>query len=187
MGKWSKLKGELTPIPMQPERRMKLDELAAKFRGRPDPKVPGKVIDGLSDREIVEQILKSRQAKEELAAAESTINLGMEALTMILSERWEAQGISSTDFPGIGKATLSPDIYVSVNSQSKQFAWLKLKKLGALIKPTVHYQSLTAAIKELLEGGAPVPPPSSGMTFHFRDKVALRAEKKTDQQDAVNQ
>ena len=76
-----------------------------------------------------------------------------------IPDEMDAAGISSANFPGIGRLTLTADLFAGIQPEQQQAAylWLQENGHGDLIKDYVHPSTLKAFIKELMEGGEILP------------------------------
>lgn len=97
---------------------------------------------------------------EEAKAEVSAIQKAFDTLRQVtIPDEMEAAGISSANFPGIGRLTLTPDLFAGIQPKQQHAAhhWLFAKGHGDLIKDYVHPSTLKAFIKELLENGESLP------------------------------
>lgn len=74
-----------------------------------------------------------------------------------LPEVMEKNGLETVRYTGIGLVQLASDAYISQKDANKLAAWLKSKKHGSLIKPTINSSSLKSFIFELVKDGRPIP------------------------------
>ena len=146
MGKWSKFRNDFEKLPAEAERAQAIEDLK-------------KELVKLSDRDLAEKLMKTRDEQDELKAKTSALEVEKEAMTKVLLERWEAEGVESSRYEGLGLFSIVDDIYVSVPPEKKPdlFAWLREQGLGDVIREDVPYQTMAALVKERLEGGDPVP------------------------------
>lgn len=95
-------------------------------------------------------------AKEEC----SSIQKVFDTLRQVtIPDEMDSAGISSANFPGIGRLTLTADLFAGIQPEQQQAAyqWLQENGHGDLIKDYVHPSTLKAFIKELMEGGEILP------------------------------
>lgn len=95
-------------------------------------------------------------AKEEC----SSIQKVFDTLRQVtIPDEMDSAGISSANFPGIGRLTLTADLFAGIQPEQQQAAyfWLQQNGHGDLIKDYVHPSTLKAFIKELMEGGIILP------------------------------
>lgn len=78
---------------------------------------------------------------------------------VVIPDEMDAAGISSANFPGIGRLTLTADLFAGIQPEQQQAAyqWLHDNGHGDLIKDYVHPSTLKAFIKELMEQGENLP------------------------------
>lgn len=67
------------------------------------------------------------------------------------------EGVTSINVAGIGRCTLTGDLYVSAPDKTAMHAWLEDNGHGSLIVETVNAQSLKAFIKEQIKAGTELP------------------------------
>lgn len=97
---------------------------------------------------------------EEAKAEVSAIQKAFDTLRQVtIPDEMDAAGISSANFPGIGRLTLTADLFAGIQPEQQHAAyqWLVAKGHGDLIKDYVHPSTLKAFIKELLENGESLP------------------------------
>lgn len=162
-GKWTKYRGKLPKLPVQsddPTYGEKVDQRKAELLDR-------------SDEALAQQLV---EMKDEVAAIEARVkDLGAtrEAINQILVSRWEEKGQEKVTFT-FGTFSIGDEPYPSVKDEAKLFEWLKKQKLGDLIKKTVNWQTLKAAVKEQLEDGKPVPTvEDSGMSLFLKQIIKV--------------
>ena len=70
-------------------------------------------------------------------------------------EEFKLEGIENVKIQGLGTVYASSSPYPTVKDEASLFKDLRKRKLGSIIKPQVHYQTLKALVTELLEQGRP--------------------------------
>jgi hypothetical protein len=75
---------------------------------------------------------------------------------------------------------LTPEIKLrpSVKDNIILFAWLRERNHGALIKETIHHQTLTAWVQQQKEANAPMPPEDAMGVFEQKS-VSIRKSRST--------
>ena len=111
-------------------------------------------------QERAQQFVVLKNALE--AAKEVVSNYQKEFDTLrqiIIPEEMDAAGISSANFPGIGRLTLTADLFAGIqpDKQHEAYQWLVDNGHEDLIKDYVHPSTLKAFIKELMESGEVLP------------------------------
>jgi len=78
---------------------------------------------------------------------------------VIIPDEMDAAGISSANFPGIGRLTLTADLFAGIqpDQQRAAYQWLIDNGHPDLIKKYVHPSTLKAFIKEQIEAGVIFP------------------------------
>jgi hypothetical protein len=78
---------------------------------------------------------------------------------VIIPEEMDAAGISSANFPGIGRLTVTADLFAGIQPEQQQgaYQWLIDHGHADLIKEYVHPSTLKAFIKELMQNGEVLP------------------------------
>lgn len=109
---------------------------------------------------LCRQMKMVQARKEELEAQLKEANAEFDVLRLeVIPQRCEDEGIESMKIEGVGRLSLTGDLYVSVKAgqQVSFFGWLRRERLGDLIKPGVNASTLRAFTKERLKHGKPVP------------------------------
>lgn len=117
-----------------------------------------KQYDGMKLRELVEEMNVTRISKEQLEKQLALVNAAYDVLRFEkVPERMELDGVENVRYDGIGRVSITADLRVSVKDKDGLFGWLKKRKLGDVIKPTVNASTLTAMIKGLIKKGGELP------------------------------
>lgn len=76
-----------------------------------------------------------------------------------IPDEMEAAGISSANFPGIGRLTVTADLFASIrpDQQLAAYDWLEQHGHGDLINAYVHPSTLKAWLKEQMQAGEEFP------------------------------
>jgi len=114
-----------------------------------------------SVRELAAEFKRLKAMKEETEELLKRINgaYGMLACEFI-PEAMEREGLQSpVKFDGIGRISLTADLFVSVIPGRKEglFEWLEMNNLGSLVQPTLNASTLKAFVKGRLMNGGDVP------------------------------
>lgn len=117
-----------------------------------------KAFDGMKLKELVEHMNRGRLEKEKLESQLREVNAWYDVLRFEkVPERMEADGVENVRYDGIGRVSLTADLYVQVKDQKELNLWLRTKKLGDLIKQVVHPSTLKAFIKSRIKDGKEYP------------------------------
>ena len=96
-----------------------------------------------------------RALKAACEAELTRINTELSLLSDQLVAKFRAIGQSSAKMDGIGIFFIANTVRPSVVDEAKLFADLKRRRMGDLIKQTVHAKILEAALKEVRANGEP--------------------------------
>lgn len=109
-------------------------------------------------RELVEHMNIHRQRKEVLEAQLSVVNAAYDVLRLEkVPERMEIDGVENVRYDGIGRVSVTADLYVATSDKAGLFGWLKKAKLGDLIQPQVNPSTLKAFVKKRIKDGKTYP------------------------------
>lgn len=115
---------------------------------------------GIELKELVEAMHRGRTAKEKAEAELLEINAFYDVLRYeCVPEAMDRAGVHNVTYDGIGRVSLTPDVFVSTKPGAKDalFAWLKKNKLADLIQPTINSSTLKAWVKDRIKAGKKVP------------------------------
>lgn len=108
--------------------------------------------------ELIRAMHGVRQVKDEYDDALKNINAHYDVLRIeLIPAKMEEEGIERIAIEGIGRVSLTADMYVGVTDKTGLFDWLRKHKLGSLIKEQVPSATLKAFVKNRIIKGAPVP------------------------------
>lgn len=91
-------------------------------------------------------------------------------LTEILEE-FKLEGVENLKLKGIGTIFLHTSPQPSIKDQDSLFKDLRKRKLGSIIRETVHHQTLKGLVKELLEQGKPE---LQGVEIFYKKEARIR-------------
>lgn len=113
---------------------------------------------GASLNDMIRAMHKVRQIKEEYEDKLKELNAHYDVLRIeLIPGKMEEEGIERIAIEGVGRVSLTADMYVSVADKSGFFGWLRKHKLGDLIKEQVPSSTLKAFVKNRIIKGTPVP------------------------------
>lgn len=105
-------------------------------------------------RDVQEALDKASAVKTELQAEYDVLRIEM------IPDLFEEQGIENLRVEGVGRISLTADMFVSIAPGQKEglFSWLNKHKLKDLIVPNVNSSTLRAFVKTRTKDGKPLPP-----------------------------
>ena len=101
-----------------------------------------------------------KQALEKAKKEVTEIQSHFDALRLhVLPEKMEDMGISSVKVNGVGRLTVTGDLYAGIvpGKQVNAYKWLEDNGHGDLVKDFVHSSTLKAFLKEQIKGGVEFP------------------------------
>ena len=108
--------------------------------------------------ELVELQLRLRELHEEIDAAKSDVGKTFDWMRInVVPEACERDGVSTSNFPGIGRLSLQSDVNVKVLDKSAEYLWLETIGEGNAITETVNASTLKAIIRRRLKAGEEIP------------------------------
>lgn len=125
-------------------------------------------------QERAQEYLGLRTQLEEAKAEVSAIQKAFDTLRQVtIPDEMDAAGISSANFPGIGRLTLTADLFAGIQPEQQHAAyqWLVAKGHGDLIKDYVQPSTMKAFIKEQMQAGEVFPDELFRITPYLRASV----------------
>lgn len=110
--------------------------------------------------DLVRRMAELRAEKDALEEKLKGVNLEFDIIRMkIIPERFDEEGIKNLNINGIGRVSLTPDLFVSIAAGKKEQAYDYLRDIGkgSLITPNVNPSTLKAAVKAMLKAGTELP------------------------------
>lgn len=96
--------------------------------------------------------------KEEVEASLSLINARLDVLRFeAIPNKMDEDGIERVKFEGIGRVSLTADMFLSVNDKQALYEWLRDNGFGDLIQDNVNPSTLKAFVKGRMKEGKDVP------------------------------
>lgn len=124
-----------------------INEFEAKFKGMNTKEVITYMNDLAGEKGCIEEQLKG-------------INAEYDYLRLnFIPSRFEEEGIENITIEGIGRVSLTGDMYVSVlaENREKMYEWLDNIGKDSLITKTVNASTLKAAVKAMIRDGEEIP------------------------------
>jgi hypothetical protein len=115
---------------------------------------------GLSLLDLVSKMQEVGGLKEQAEDKLKRINAAYDVLRLeLIPAAMENQGIENLKVAGIGRVSLTGDMYVSTVADRRPefFEWLRDQNLGDIIQETINSSTLKAFVKNRIQTGAPVP------------------------------
>lgn len=156
MGKYDQLKGKIQPFQQEPEYQAKVDE--AKIS-----------IQALSTPELARKFAMDRAAKNLYEGSIKTLNIQLEAASQLLCEQLDAEGLQKVQLLTGETCYTQTEPYSSIENRDELIAYLKKKKLTAMLVP--QWQTMNAFNKECLLAGKPLLP---GTKVFLKTSARLR-------------
>ena len=124
-----------------------INEFEAKFKGMNTKEVITYMNDLAGEKGCIEEQLKGVNAEYDYLR----LNL--------IPSRFEEEGIENITIEGIGRVSLTGDMYVSVHAENRErmYDWLNDIGKDSLITKTVNASTLKAAVKAMIRAGEEIP------------------------------
>ena len=128
--------------------------------------------------------MKDMQAmKEEAETHLSIVNAQLDVIRYeLIPNKMDDDGIKNVVFSGIGRITLTADMFVSTKAEYKTalYEWLEDRGLGDIIQPAINSSTLKAFIKGRIKAGNDVPEEYLNITPVTRASITKVAPKNHD-------
>ena len=86
------------------------------------------------------------------------VNVELDAITEIMTEQFEVEGITSISMTDGSTVRLQSEPHASIKDRAKVIAWAKNDPdLRDKVQETIHWQTVNGAVKALLANGEPEP------------------------------
>ena len=110
--------------------------------------------------------------KEEAEAQLSIINAWYDVLRMeIIPEKMDNDGIENIKIEGLGRISLTADMFCAVTDKQALFQWFNDNDLADLIQPTVNSSTLKAFVKRRMKDNKPIPESALRITPFTRASI----------------
>lgn len=116
--------------------------------------------DGKTAADLAREMKKVGTALDDAATAKTALQERYDFLRMqALPTRMEDEGLEILRIDGVGRVSLTSDMWISIAAQSKNkaYEWLEQSGHGDIIVPQVNASSLKAMIKKCVVDGVPIP------------------------------
>ncbi len=118
-----------------------------------------------------ERLVKLREDKARAEKEATEINKEIDELQLQMTADFDRVGIRKISLEGLGTFYRTAQMYPKVEDEEAMFADLKKRGKDAVIKSTVHYQTLRALVGEMAEAGEK---PLAGVDVFPKEVVAFR-------------
>lgn len=101
-----------------------------------------------------------KATKERLEEELKVVNAEFDVLRIeVMPTAMEEAGLESARVAGVGRVSLTGDMYVRLPKQHKKdfFFWLRRYRLGDIIQETINSSTLKAFVKNRIKQGKPFP------------------------------
>jgi hypothetical protein len=117
--------------------------------------------------DIKEKLEKAKQESSALQNEWDHIRLNK------IPELMDEEGVNTVTFKGVGRITLTADVYASIPADKKEdaYEWLRSNGHSGIIQESVHNGTLRATIKALMKKGDDVPGDFFKVTPYSRASV----------------
>lgn len=122
----------------------------------------------LASRDTIETIIDAF-GKEGLEAMLYEINLRLEAVSQMMCDQFDVEGVSSMKLSSDARVAVQYEPYAKVDDRSKLKAWCEKNGLGDRL--ALPWQTLNSIVKERLLLGEPEP---DGVSATSKPKIVLR-------------
>jgi hypothetical protein len=156
MSKYDSLKGKLPGFQQEASFQEKVNAIKDEFSA-------------LEKGDLAREFAKARIQKKELEAQISDLNVGLEALSQLLNEHLEAEGMNKFQLVTGETCYQQIEPYSSVADQGALFAFIKKQKMRNLL--TLPWGTMNALNKERLTSGKPAMP---GTQVFLKTSVRMR-------------
>jgi len=113
---------------------------------------------GCSLTDMAKSMRDLQAIKEEQEAAIKRTNAWLDVVRLeAIPAKMDDDGIERITLDGIGRVSLTADMYVNVKDKPHLYEWLDMNGFGDIIQPTVNASTLKAFIKGRMKDGKDVP------------------------------
>lgn len=131
----------------------------------------------LATLDIIRAMDEQRKLKEDLEDQLKAINKEYDFLRLnMVPARFEEEGIENLKVEGVGRVSLTGDMYVSILSDHKDEAYEYFRDIGkgSLITETINSSTLKATVKAMIKAGEEVPESLIKVTPFTRASITKR-------------
>lgn len=125
--------------------------------------------------ELAPELDAVRRAKDYLDDLLKFVNACHDVLRIeIIPEAMEREHIHNINIEGLGRLSLTPDLFVSLKKDMDRdgfFKWLRARKLGDLIQDTINSSTLKAFVARRIKEGKDYPTDYLNVTPYTRASI----------------
>lgn len=132
---------------------------------------------GLATLDIIRAMDALRTKTGELSELKKAAEAEYDYLRLqLVPNRFEEEGIESLKVEGIGRVSLTGDMYVSILAANREAAYGYFRDIGkgSLITETINSSTLKAAVKAMIGNGEEVPADLVKVTPFTRASITKR-------------
>jgi hypothetical protein len=118
--------------------------------------------------DLLRKIKELRDEDAKLEVLKQQISEKLEAISQVVCDRWELEGVSSMNIDG-DTYSVTTKLYVSASDKEKYFEWLKANGMENLIQQNVAPKTTESLVRERLEEGQPCE--EMGLNIHFKTSI----------------
>lgn len=145
MGKWTGLRGQVPPAPIDESWQQQVNLKKTEFL---------QTLPQTSDKG--REFCRLRDEKDALEEKVKKINVELEALSQLMVSEMETDRIDMLRLSSGDSLSIKDEPYASVEDKSKFISWIKESGQEDLL--SVHYQTMLAMVKDRLVSGGQPPP-----------------------------
>lgn len=116
------------------------------------------------DSDLLRKITELRDEDARLDVLKQQISEKLEAISQLLCDRWEPEGISSMNVDGQTFSVFTK-LYVSAADKERYLQWLRANGMESLIQEQVAPKTTESLVRERLEEGQPCDEMGLNITY----------------------
>jgi hypothetical protein len=157
MGKYTKLKKDMVRFTQPTDWQLEIDNRKVELRQTPNA-------------ELADLYNVTRDKKDDLHEQERKLNTTLEAISQLLVDRLETDGLTSFKTEDGTTMYIKDEPYCSAQDKASLLQWVKEQGMEELL--SIHYQTLSGLVKTRLENGEELPP---GVAVFMKSSIQRRA------------
>lgn len=118
------------------------------------------------DVALLRKLQELKDEDQMLDMQKQQISEKVEAISEVVTDRWQAEGITSMNIAGVGTYSLHTKLYVGQADKEVYLQWLRDNGMEALIQPGVPPKTTESLVRERLEDGQPTD--AMGLNVSFK-------------------
>lgn len=136
-----------------------------------------KKYDGMATVDIIRAMDSIRALKDDVEAQLTELNKEYDHIRLnLIPRKFEEEGIDNIRVDGIGRVSLTSDLYVRINSADRDRVHEYFRDIGksSLITESINSSTLKAAIKAMIKSGEEIPEDIIKITPFTRASITKR-------------